>query len=124
MGVGGGGHRRTSVLVSDQWSLFDRGVVHCAQDTKELWCWVRARPSARLRAMAANSQDVENFVAIANCPADQALFFLQATDGNFDRALALYFGAQTACRCERPAPASPLRASSPVCLACCAALTA
>ena len=40
-----------------------------------------------------DAEEVARFVAIANCPADQAHFFLQATDGNFDRALTLYFGA-------------------------------
>lgn len=40
-----------------------------------------------------DSEEVARFVAVANCPADQAHFFLQATGGNFDRALTLYFGA-------------------------------
>ncbi len=42
-------------------------------------------------------EEVARFVGIANCPSDQAQFFLQATDGNFDRALALYFGTSTVC---------------------------
>lgn len=49
--------------------------------------------SGGTRLPEVDSEEVARFVAIANCPADQAHFFLQATDGNFDRALTLYFGA-------------------------------
>ena len=49
--------------------------------------------SGGTRLPEVDSEEVARFVAIANCPANQAHFFLQATDGNFDRALTLYFGA-------------------------------
>lgn len=39
------------------------------------------------------ANDVARFVSLTNCPADQAQFYLEANGGNFDRAVAMYYGA-------------------------------
>lgn len=40
-----------------------------------------------------DAEDVSRFVSLTNCPADQAQFYLEANNGNFDRAIAMYYGA-------------------------------
>ena len=41
---------------------------------------------------AASSSDVAHFVSLTSCPVDQAAFFLEATNGNFDQAIEMYYG--------------------------------
>ena len=43
-------------------------------------------------ADAASSSDVAHFVSLTNCPMDQATFFLEASNGNMDQALEMYYG--------------------------------
>lgn len=45
------------------------------------------------------SDDVARFVAVTNCPPEQAQFFLQAA-GGFERAVTLFFGEQLAARSQ------------------------
>lgn len=41
------------------------------------------------------SHDIARFVAVTNCPPEQAQFFLQAA-GDFEHAVTLFFGEQLA----------------------------
>ena len=41
----------------------------------------------------ASSSDVAHFVSLTSCPVEQAAFFLEATNGNFDQAVEMYYGA-------------------------------
>ena len=38
------------------------------------------------------STDVERFVSLTACPAEEAAFFLEANNGNFDHALEMFYG--------------------------------
>lgn len=40
----------------------------------------------------ASSSDVGRFVSLTNAPEEQAAFFLEATNGDFDRAIEMYYG--------------------------------
>lgn len=37
--------------------------------------------------------ELAQFVAITNCQPDQAAFYIAAADGNFEQAIAMYYGA-------------------------------
>lgn len=39
-----------------------------------------------------SSSDVGRFVSLTNAPEEQAAFFLEATNGNFDRAIEMFYG--------------------------------
>lgn len=39
-----------------------------------------------------DAEDVSRFVSLTNCPADQAQFYLEANNGNFDGAVAMFYG--------------------------------
>lgn len=43
-------------------------------------------------ADGASSSDVAHFVSLTSCPVEQAAFFLEATNGNFDQAVEMYYG--------------------------------
>ena len=39
-----------------------------------------------------SSSTVGHFVSLTGCPENQAEFFLEATNGNFDQAVEMYYG--------------------------------
>ena len=43
-------------------------------------------------AHGASSSDVAHFVSLTSCPVEQAAFFLEATNGNLDQAIEMYYG--------------------------------
>ena len=43
-------------------------------------------------ADAASSSDIAHFVSLTDCPMDQATFFLEASNGNMEQALEMYYG--------------------------------
>ena len=47
-------------------------------------------------ADGASSSDVAHFVSLTSCPVDQATFFLEATNGNLDQAVEMYYGVSPA----------------------------
>lgn len=42
-----------------------------------------------------SSSDIGRFMSLTNVPEQQAAFFLEATNGNFDRAIEMFYGRRS-----------------------------
>jgi UBA-like domain len=54
---------------------------------------LHAAESTAMHAADDESESIARFVAVTNCPPEQAQFFLQAA-GDFERAVTLFYGKQ------------------------------
>lgn len=69
----------------------------CAQQQHETFCEDKTFTVA-MEGESSNgldgpsSSDIGRFVSLTNVPEQQAAFFLEATNGNFDRAIEMFYG--------------------------------
>jgi hypothetical protein len=90
----------------------ERELSNCSHELHPALSLFRTHNKSLIRIMEADyengafkgvsSSDVGRFVSLTACPSDQAAFFLEANNGDFDRALEMFYGAPARAITPRP----------------------